>query len=130
KYTADVNHLSKALDYIARTISKNFTTTWDHKGHVHGAALSAFAFQAYGRTVQALASVAFTLTQQNSDGSFLDAARGSSQKTLDTGWVAIALEQVQPGPLFGSFLCPFIFVGVLVVVGFDEVCASVGGLCW
>ncbi|TMI58445.1 terpene cyclase/mutase family protein [Candidatus Bathyarchaeota archaeon] len=123
KYTADDNHVSKALDFLANTISKNFTTTGDHKGHVYGAALSALAFQAYGRTVQALASVAFTLTQQNSDGSFLDAARGSSQKTLDTGWVAIALEQVQPGPLFGSFLSPIVFVGIIVAVGVAAVVA-------
>jgi len=123
KYTADDNHVSKALDFLANTISKNFTTTGDHKGHVYGAALSALAFQAYGRTVQALASVAFTLTQQNSDGSFLDAARGSSQKTLDTGWVAIALEQVQPGPLFSSFLSPIVFVGIIVAVGVAAVVA-------
>ena len=123
KYTADDNHVSKALDFLAKTISKNFTTTGDHKGHVYGAALSALAFQAYGRTVQALASVAFTLTQQNSDGSFLDAARGSSQKTLDTGWVAIALEQVQPGPLFSSFLSPIVFVGIIVAVGVAAVVA-------
>ena len=117
KYAADDNRVSKALDFLANAISKNFTTTGDHKGHVYGAALSALAFQAYSRTVQALASVAFILTQQNSDGSFLDAARGSSQKTLDTGWVTVALEQVQQGPLFNSFLSPIVFVGIIVAVG-------------
>ena len=117
KYTADDNHVSKALDFLANSISKNFATTGDQKGHVYGAALSALAFEAYGRTVQALASVAFILTQQNLDGSFLDAARGSSQKTLDTGWVTVALEQVQPGPLLSSFLSPIVFVGIIVAVG-------------
>jgi A-macroglobulin TED domain len=117
KYTANNNQVSKALDFLANTMSKNFTTTSDHKGHVYGAALSALAFQAYGRNVQALASVAFILTQQNSDGSFLDAARGSTQKTLDTGWATVALEQVQPGPLFSSFLSPILFVGIIVAVG-------------
>jgi hypothetical protein len=117
KYTADDNNVSKALDFLANTISKNFTTIGDQKGHVYGAALSALAFQAYGRTVQGLASVAFILTQQNLDGSFLDAARGSSQKTLDTGWVTIALERVQPGPLLSSFLSPIMFVGIIVAVG-------------
>jgi len=117
KYTADDNHVSKALGFLANTISKNFTATGDHKGHVYGAALSALAFQAYGRTVQALASVAFILTQQNLDGSFLDAVRGSSLKTLDTGWVTVALEQVQPGPLLSSFLSPIVFVGIIVAVG-------------
>jgi hypothetical protein len=105
------------LDFLANTISKNFTTTADHAGHVYGAALSALAFQAYGRSVQALSSIAFILTQQNADGSFRDIARGSSQKTLDTGWVTVALEQVQPGPLFSSFLSPLVFVGVIILVG-------------
>ncbi len=117
KYTTDDNQVSKALDFLANTISQNFTTTGDRKGHVYGAALSALAFQAYGRTVQALAPVAFILTQQNSDGSFLDVVRGSTQKTLDTGWVAVALEQVQSGPLFSSFLSPILLVGAIVAVG-------------
>ncbi len=117
KYTASDNPVPKALDFLSNTISKNFTTAGDHKGHVYGAALSALAFQAYGRSVQALASVAFILTQQNSDGSFLDAARGSSQKTLDTGWATVALEQVQPGPMFGSFLPRILLVGILLAIG-------------
>jgi hypothetical protein len=116
KYTTDNSQVSKALDFLANAISKNFTTTSDHKGHVYGAALSALAFQAYGRNVQALASVASILTRQNSDGSFLDAARGSTQKTLDTGWVTVALEQVQPGPLFSSFLAPILLVGIIIAV--------------
>ncbi len=117
KYAANDDHVSKALDFLTNVISKNFTTTGDPRGHVYGAALSALAFQAYGRTAQALASVAFILTQQNSDGSFLDAARGSTQKTLDTGWVTVALEQVQPGPLFSSFLAPILLIGIIVAVG-------------
>lgn len=117
KYTANDSRISKALDFLSNTISKNFTTSGDHKGHVYGAALSALAFQAYGRSVQALASVAFIMSQQNSDGSFLDGARGSSQKTLDTGWVTVALEQVQPGPLFGTSLPRILLVGVIVVIG-------------
>ncbi len=116
-YTSTSNHVSKALDFLTKMISANFTTTGDHKGHVYGAALSALAFQAYGRNVQALASVAFIMTQQKSDGSFLDAARGSTQKTLDTGWVTIALQQVQPGPLFSSLLPRIFLVGIIVAVG-------------
>ena len=116
KYTANDGHVSNALDFLANTISKNFTTAGDHEGHVYGAALSALAFQAYGRSVQALASVAFILTQQYSDGSFLDAARGSTHKTLDTGWVTVAIEQVQPGPLFSSFLPTVLLVGIVVAV--------------
>ncbi len=116
-YTSTNNYVSKALDFLTKMISANFTTTGDHRGHVYGAALSALAFQAYGRNIQALASVAFILTQQNSDGSFLDVARGSSQKTLDTGWVTVALEQVQPGPLFSPFLAPILLAGIVVAVG-------------
>ena len=116
-YTSTNNYVSKALDFLTKMISANFTTTGDHGGHVYGAALSALAFQAYGRNSQALASVAFILTQQNSDGSFLDVARGSSQKTLDTGWVTVALEQVQPGPLFSPFLAPILLAGIVVAVG-------------
>jgi hypothetical protein len=116
-YTTTDNHVSKALDFLASTMSKNFTTAGDHKGHVYGAALSALAFQAYDRSVQAISSINFIVTQQNSDGSFLDVARGSHLKTLDTGWVTVALEQVQPGPLFSSFLSPLVFVGVIILVG-------------
>jgi prenyltransferase beta subunit len=116
-YTSTNAHVSKALDFLTKTVSTNFTTTGVQNGHVYGAALSALAFQAYGRNAQALASVAFILTRQNSDGSFLDVSRGSSQKTLDTGWVTVALEQVQPGPLFSSFLAPLVFVGVIVLLG-------------
>lgn len=116
-YASTDNHVSKALDFLTRMISANFTTAVDHKGHVYSASLSALAFQAYGRNVQALASAAFVLTQQSSDGSFLDIARGSSEKTLDTGWATVALEQVQPGPLFSSFLAPILLIGIIVAVG-------------
>jgi prenyltransferase beta subunit len=117
KYSANDTQVSKALDFLSSTISRNFTTSGVRRGHVYGAALSALAFQAYGRSVQALASVAFIMSQQNSDGSFLDVSRGSSQKTLDTGWVTVALEQVQPGPSFSSFLAPILLVGIIFAVG-------------
>lgn len=116
-YTANDNHVAKALDFLANTVSKNFTSASDHKGHVYGASLSALAFDLYGRSGQALASISFVLSQQNSDGSFHDVVRGSAQKTLDTGWVTVALEQVQPGPLLSSFLPPLVFVGVIILVG-------------
>jgi len=124
-YTTNDNHVSKALDFLASTISKNFTSTDDHKGHVYGAALSALAFHAYGRSVQALSSIAFVLTQQHSDGSFLDAVRGSHLSTLDTGWVTVALQQVQAGPLFSPFLSPLVFVGVIILVGVVAVVVAV-----
>jgi hypothetical protein len=117
KYTDQDTHVSNALGFLAKSVSENFSATRDHKGHVYGASLSALAFQAYGRNAQAVASVGFILTQQGPDGSFLDVARGSSQKTLDTGWAAVALEEVQLGPLFSSFLTPVVFVGIFVAVG-------------
>lgn len=123
KYTVDDTHVSKALDFLAGVISKNFTSTGDHNGHVYGAALSALAFQTYSRSAQAHSSIAFILTQQNSDGSFLDIARGSRQKTLDTGWVTVALEQVQPGSQSTSFLSPPVLVGIIILVGVVSVVA-------
>jgi len=122
-YAASDNHVSKALDFLAQTVSQNFTSAGDHKGHVYGAALSSLAFQEHGRNALAAASIAFILAQQNSDGSFRDIARGSSQKTLDTGWVTVALEQVQPGPSFNPFLSPRVFFGIIIFVG---VVAAIG----
>jgi hypothetical protein len=67
---------------------------------------------------QAGDAVAFILLQQDSDGGFRDTGRGSSgSNALDTGWAAIALEEVQPGPLFSPPLAPILFVGIIVVVG-------------
>ena len=116
-YTAANSHVSKALDFLAQTVSQNFTSTGDHKGHVYGAALASLAFEESGRNAQAAASIAFILNQQYADGSFRDIVRGSPQKTLDTGWVTVALEQVQPGPSFSSFLSPLVFVGVIILAG-------------
>ena len=116
KFTAGDTHVSRALDFLTKEASENFTNSGDHKGHVYGAALSALAFQAFGRPIQAGASVAFILTQQHPDGSFLDASRGSSQGTLDTGWAAVALEQVQLAPLFSPFLTPIAIIGIVMLV--------------
>ena len=116
-YGANENHVSKALGFLAQTVSQNFTSTSDLKGHVYGAALASLAFAEFGRDAQAAASISFIMNQQYADGSFRDIARGSPQNTLDTGWVAIALEQVQPGPLFSPFLSPFVFAGVIILVG-------------
>jgi A-macroglobulin TED domain len=123
KFNADDSHVSKALSFLTKEVSENFTISSDHRGHVYGAALSALVFQAYSRPVQAAASIAFILTQQNPDGSFLDVARGSSQKTLDTGWVTVALEKVEEGPLLSPFLTPIAIIGIVVLVGVVAVLA-------
>jgi prenyltransferase beta subunit len=116
--TASDTRVSNALDFLNGAASTNFTASHDNKGHVYAAALSALAFNAFGRAVQATAAVAFILLQQNPDGGFRDIDRLSSgSNALDTGWAAIALEQVQPGPVFSSFLSPIVFVGIIVAVG-------------
>ena len=117
-YNASETQVSKALDFLTASISKNFTAASDHKGHVYAASLSAIALATFGRTSQADDAVAFILSQQDSDGGFRDIARGSSgSNALDTGWAAIALEQVQSGPLFGPPLAPILFVGIIIAVG-------------
>jgi len=117
-YDAGEIHVSKALDFLTASISENFTTAGDHRGHVYAASLSALALATFGRISQADDAVNFIQSQQSSDGGFRDIARGSSSSNaLDTGWAAIALEQVQPGPLFGSFLAPTLLVGIIVAVG-------------
>jgi len=117
-YTASDNHVSMALDFLTASASKNFTTGSDRNGHVYGASLSALALATFGRASQANDVVAFIISQQDSDGGFRDIGRGSSgSNALDTGWAAIALEQVQPGPMFSSFLSPLVFVGAIILVG-------------
>jgi len=117
-YAAGENHVSMALDFLVASASKNFTTGGDHNGHVYGASLSALALATFGRASQANGATAFIISQQNSDGGFRDIGRGSSgSNALDTGWAAIALEQVRPGPLFSSLLSPIVFVGIIVAVG-------------
>ena len=123
-FTASETHVSNALNFLSAASSTNFTASHDSKGHMYAAALSALAFNAFGRAVQANAAIAFLLLQQNPDGGFHDIGRLSSgSNALDTGWAAIALQQVQPGPLFTSFLNPVLFVGLIIAVG---VVAAVG----
>jgi len=117
-FTASDTRVSNALDFLSAASSTNFTASHDNKGHVYAAALSALAFNAFGRAVQAIAAVGFILLQQNPDGGFRDIGRLSAgSNALDTGWAVIALEQVQPGPLFSSFLSPIVLVGIIVAVG-------------
>ena len=117
-YTASNTSVANALSFLATASSSNFTSSHDNRGHVYAASLSALALNAFGRAAQAEASIAFIISQQDSDGGFRDIGRGSSgSNALDTGWAAIALEQVQPGPLFSSLLSPIVFVGVIILAG-------------
>ena len=117
-YSSGNNHVSSALNFLEIGMADNFTITHDHKGHVYAAAVSALALNAFGRTAPASAAIGFVLSQQNTDGGFRDAARFSSgSNALDTGWAAIALQEVQPGPLFSPFLSPMIFVEFIILLG-------------
>jgi hypothetical protein len=117
-YSSSNNHVSSALNFLETGMADNFTITHDHRGHVYAAAFSALALNAFGRMAQASAAIGFVLSQQNSDGGFRDANRFSSgSNALDTGWAAIALQEVRPGPLFSSPLSPVLFIGAIVAVG-------------
>jgi hypothetical protein len=126
-YNVNEVHVSKALNFLTNADSGNFTTSSDHKGHLYAASLSALAFNAFGRAAQAASAVAFISSNQNSDGGFGDIIRAhqGSSNALDTAWAAIALQLVQPGPLFSSFLSPIIFVVMIVAVGAVAVAAVV-----
>ncbi len=118
-YKVNEVHVSDALNFLSNAASGNFTTSSDHKGHVYAASLAALAFNAFGRAAQAAAAVAFVSSNQSSDGGFGDVVRAhhGSSNALDTAWAAIALQAVQPGPLFSSFLTPVLLVWLIVAVG-------------
>ncbi len=118
-YSVNEVHVSSALNFLTDAVSENFTASGDHKGHVYAASLSALAFNAFGRVAQAAAAVAFVSSNQNSDGGFGDIIQSHRHfsNPLDTAWAAITLQEVQLGPLFGSFLSPIVFVGIIVAVG-------------
>jgi prenyltransferase beta subunit len=118
-YNVNEVHVSRALNFLTNTASGNFTASSDHKGHVYAASLSALAFNDFGRVAQAAAAVAFVSSNQNSDGGFGDIIQSHRHfsNPLDTAWGAIALQVVQPGPLFSSFLSPILFAGIIVAVG-------------
>ncbi len=94
-YTGSDPHVLKALNYLSQaSAAGNFS------GHVYAAALSALAFSSYSITAEASKAVTFMLSNQNPDGGFRDKIRTSEKSNaLDTGWVAIALQLVQPQPL-------------------------------
>lgn len=95
--------VSRALSFLGRAASGNFT------GHIYGAALSALAFNSYGRASDASRAISFMISRQNSDGGFADSARSSAASNpLDTGWAVIALQRIQLQPL-PTGLLPLLF---------------------
>jgi len=118
-YSVNEVHVSNALNFLTNAASGNFTSSSDHKGHIYAASLSALAFNAFGRTAPAASAVAFISSNRNSDGGFGDVIQPHRRfsNPLDTAWAAIALQQVQPGPLFSSFLPRILLTGIIVAVG-------------
>jgi len=82
--------VSQALNFLNHAASSNF----GGKGHIYAAAASSLALKAYDEPDNAVAAVAYILSQQNGDGGFSDISRFSYPRSnaLDTGWVALALE--------------------------------------
>jgi prenyltransferase beta subunit len=117
-YSVNEVHVSNALNFLTNAASGNFTTSSDHRGHLYAASLSALVFNAFGRAAKAAAAVAFISSNKNSDGGFGDVIQPHRRfsNPLDTAWASIALQQVQPGPLFSSLLAPIFLVGIIVAV--------------
>ena len=127
-YTASDSRISHGLDYLDRSLSASFKSRVDpanSTGHVYAASLAAIAFNDYGRSNDAYASIAFIMAKQSADGGFHDASSGSTaSNALATAWAAIALQQVPAGPepnaplpvvaIFGIIAS---IVGVAVIVG-------------
>jgi hypothetical protein len=127
-YTANDSRVAHGLDYLERALSASFKSRIDASnstGHVYAASLAAIAFNDYGRSADAYASISFIVAKQSADGGFHDELRDSaSSNALDTGWAAIALQRVPSGPesnatlpevaLFGIFAG---IVALAVVVG-------------
>ena len=117
-YTGSDPHVSKALNLLTAKSSRGFAVAANDTNSVYAASLSALAFNAFGRSSDALAAVSFILSHQNPDGGFRDSIRGSGgSNALDTGWAAIALQRVGPGPVFSPFLRSIVILGVVVGVG-------------
>jgi len=113
-YTDANIHVSRALDFLTNASSK-YSVIANDTNAVYSASLSALAFFAFGRTAYAYDATAFILSHQNSDGGFRDSSRSSlGSNALDTGWAAIALEQVVPGRVLSSFLPQFVLLGIIV----------------
>lgn len=130
-FSSSDSHVSKALSFLTRTASTNFTSTHDNRGHVYAASLAALVFKTFGLTAELSSAQTFIRSQQNlTDGGFYDVARFSKRSnSLDTGWAAVALQQTSQsqGPeqslsLPGSWLIAAILgvalVAVLGVIGF------------
>ena len=118
-YTSNDSRVSKALNFINAESSKGFAVATNNTNSVYAASLSTLVFNAFGLRDGAARAVAFLLSHQNSDGGFRDSIRQgpAGSNALDTGWAAIALRQVGPGPVFSPFLRSIAILGIIVGVG-------------
>ena len=118
-YTSGDSHISRALNFISAKSSNGFAVAANDTNSVYAASLSALVFKAFGLREGAARAVAFLLSHQNSDGGFRDSIRQgpAGSNALDTGWAAIALQQVVPGPVFSPFLPSIAILGIIVGVG-------------
>lgn len=80
-------HITAAFRYLTGAASSSFN------GHVYAASLSLLVFQNFSDLNDVNKADNFILQQQNTDGGFRDAIRGSTgSNALDTGWALIALQ--------------------------------------
>ena len=116
-YNAADSRISRGLDYLERALSASFKSRVDASnstGHVYAASLAAIAFNDFSRSADAYASTTFIIAKQSADGGFHDESRGSVvSNALDTGWAAIALQQVTPSPESGASLPAVALFGIV-----------------
>jgi len=88
-FAHDSSSVSGALTFLNAAASSDFG------GHVYASALSALALKVFNEPANVVTAVEYILSQQNSDGGFSDSSRSSPSKSnaLDTGFVAVALEE-------------------------------------
>lgn len=117
-YSINDSRVSKAVHFLATVSSKGFSVVANDASAVYSASLSALTFNVFGRNTEALTGVSFILSHQNHDGGLSDSIRSSSRSNaLDTGWAAIALQQVVPERAFGAILGPLFIIGIVIGVG-------------
>jgi len=111
-YSSSDSHVSKALSFLAGT--PRYSPITNDTSAVYSASLAALAFHAYGENGNAANAIAFILNRQGPDGGFRDSTRSSSgSDALDTGWAAIALEQVGSRGILAAILRNITTVGLL-----------------
>jgi prenyltransferase beta subunit len=114
-YSSSDSHVSRALGFLAS--ARRYSLISNDTSAVYSAALAALVFHAYGENNNASNATAFILNHQDSDGGFRDSIRTSSgSNALDTGWVAIALQQIGTRGIGAAILQKIITFGIIAGV--------------